>query len=130
VFRLFDDSESGYISLNNLQRVARELGEALTEVRACLFVLLCAYLGMSMEVLVCLALTPLDHAYEEATRNGFATPFCSVAISVELFFIRCSLRDHVQQDELREMIERADLDGDGKISPDEFINIMTKKTFQ
>jgi centrin-1 len=36
----------------------------------------------------------------------------------------------LSQDELREMIERADLDGDGVISPDEFFNIMTKKTFQ
>jgi hypothetical protein len=34
------------------------------------------------------------------------------------------------QEELREMIERADLDGDGAISQDEFFNIMTKKTFQ
>jgi len=64
VFRLFDEGETGYITLSNLERVARELGETLTT------------------------------------------------------------------DELREMIERADLDNDGKISPDEFVNIMTKKTFQ
>jgi len=31
--------------------------------------------------------------------------------------------------ELLEMIERADTDGDGEISPDEFYAIMTKKTF-
>ena len=31
--------------------------------------------------------------------------------------------------ELMEMIERADTDGDGEISPDEFYAIMTKKTF-
>lgn len=31
--------------------------------------------------------------------------------------------------ELLEMIERADLDGDGEINPDEFYGIMTKKTF-
>lgn len=31
--------------------------------------------------------------------------------------------------ELAEMIERADNDNDGEISPDEFYTIMTKKTF-
>ncbi len=63
VFRLFDDYDSGSITLNDLVRVSRELGETMN------------------------------------------------------------------QAELKEMIERADLDGDGVISPEEFINIMTKKTF-
>lgn len=31
--------------------------------------------------------------------------------------------------ELLEMIERADTDADGEISPEEFYSIMTKKTF-
>ncbi len=31
--------------------------------------------------------------------------------------------------ELQEMIERADTDGDGLVSFDDFYNIMTKKTF-
>ena len=60
VFRLFDDDDSGAITLNDLLRVARELGETMT------------------------------------------------------------------QAELKEMIDRADLDGDGVISPEEFINIMTR----
>ena len=60
MFRLFDDDDSGAITLNDLLRVARELGETMT------------------------------------------------------------------QAELKEMIDRADLDGDGVISPEEFINIMTK----
>lgn len=63
VFRLFDDDDSGAITLNDLLRVARELGETMT------------------------------------------------------------------QAELKEMIDRADLDGDGVISPEEFINIMTKRSF-
>lgn len=61
VFRLFDDDDSGAITLNDLLRVARELGETMT------------------------------------------------------------------QAELKEMIDRADLDGDGVISPEEFVNIMQRK---
>ncbi len=36
---------------------------------------------------------------------------------------------HSLDAELLEMIERADTDADGEISPDEFYAIMTKKTF-
>ena len=63
VFRLFVDDDKDYITLSNLQRVARELGETMS------------------------------------------------------------------QEELQEMIERADEDRDGKISFEEFFKIMTKKTF-
>ena len=63
VFNLFDDDQTGHISLRNLKRVAKELGETMTDA------------------------------------------------------------------ELLEMIERADTDQDGEISPEEFYAIMTKKTF-
>jgi Ca2+-binding EF-hand superfamily protein len=63
VFRLFDDDDSGAITINDLERVSRELGETMS------------------------------------------------------------------RRELEEMIERADKDGDKVISPDEFIQIMTRKTY-
>ena len=63
VFRLFDDDTSGSITIRNLRRVARELGETMTD------------------------------------------------------------------EELQEMVERADTNGDGAVSMDDFYNIMTKKTF-
>merc|ERR1712096_187537 len=63
VFRLFDDDKTGSITIKNLRRVAKELGETMTD------------------------------------------------------------------EELMEMIERADSNGDGEVSPDDFYNIMTKKTF-
>ena len=63
VFRLFDDDKTGYISLKNLRRVAKELGETMTE------------------------------------------------------------------EELMEMIERADSDADGNVTSEDFYNIMTKKAF-
>eukprot|EP00918_Siedleckia_nematoides_P021708 GHVU01046750.1.p1 GENE.GHVU01046750.1~~GHVU01046750.1.p1 ORF type:complete len:167 (+),score=31.77 GHVU01046750.1:105-605(+) len=63
IFALFDDDKTGSVSLKNLKRVARELGETMTD------------------------------------------------------------------EELREMIERADSNGDGEISFEDFYTIMTKKTF-
>ena len=59
-FRLFDDDETGKISFKNLKRVAKELGENMTD------------------------------------------------------------------EELQEMIDEADRDGDGEISEDEFLRIMKK----
>jgi len=61
VFKLFDDDETGKISFRNLKRVARELGENMTD------------------------------------------------------------------EELQEMINKADLDGDGEVNEDEFMRIMTYK---
>jgi len=63
IFALFDDDKSGTITLKNLKRVAKELGETMSE------------------------------------------------------------------EELREMIERADSMGNGEISVEDFYTIMTKKTF-
>jgi centrin-1 len=63
VFRLFDDDNTGTVTLRNLRRVARELGETMTD------------------------------------------------------------------DELQEMVDRADSNGDGAVTLDDFYNIMTKKTF-
>mmetsp|Transcript_10575 Transcript_10575/g.1596 ORF Transcript_10575/g.1596 Transcript_10575/m.1596 type:complete len:117 (+) Transcript_10575:190-540(+) len=63
VFRLFDDDKTGTITLKNLKRVARELGETMTD------------------------------------------------------------------EELMEMIERADSSGNGQVAPEDFYNIMTKKAF-
>ena len=63
VFKLFDDDRTDTITIHNLRRVARELGETMDD------------------------------------------------------------------SELQEMIERADTNGDGHVSFEDFFNIMTKKTF-
>merc|ERR1712217_463421 len=63
IFDLFDDDKTGTITLKNLKRVSKELGETMSE------------------------------------------------------------------EELKEMIERADSNADGAITPEDFYNIMTKKTF-
>merc|ERR1719454_604870 len=59
-FRLFDDDETGFITLKNLRRIAKEIGETMTD------------------------------------------------------------------EELQEMIEEADRDGDGQVSEEEFLRIMKK----
>ncbi len=63
VFNLFDDGRKGEISVEDLKRVARELGEEISE------------------------------------------------------------------EELKEIVQRADLDADKKLSFEDFYNVMTKKTF-
>merc|ERR1739845_295818 len=63
IFDLFDDDRTGTITIKNLRRVAKELGETMSD------------------------------------------------------------------EELKEMIERADSNGDGAITFDDFYTIMTKKTF-
>ena len=63
VFKLFDEDSKGYITVANLKRVSKELGEGMDDI------------------------------------------------------------------ELQEMIERADADGDGRVTFEDFYNIMTKKTF-
>ena len=63
MFRLFDEDNTGFISIKNLRRVAKELGENISE------------------------------------------------------------------EELQEMVERADSNGDQQVTADDFYNIMTKKTF-
>lgn len=39
------------------------------------------------------------------------------------------LGETIDESELQEMIERADTNGDGLVSEEEFYNIITKKTF-
>ncbi len=63
MFRLFDEDNAGFVSIKNLRRVAKELGENISE------------------------------------------------------------------EELQEMVERADSNGDQQVTADDFYNIMTKKTF-
>ena len=63
MFRLFDEDNAGFVSIKNLRRVAKELGENISE------------------------------------------------------------------EELQEMVERADSNADQQVTADDFYNIMTKKTF-
>ena len=61
VFRILDDDKTGFITIKNLRRICKELGET--------------------------------------------------------------------DEELQELIERADSDGDGQVTPEDFYNVMIKKSF-
>ena len=63
MFRIFDDDKTGFITIKNLRRICKELGETMTD------------------------------------------------------------------EELQELIERADSDGDGQVTPEDFYNVMIKKSF-
>jgi Ca2+-binding EF-hand superfamily protein len=39
------------------------------------------------------------------------------------------LGENISEEELQEMVERADSNGDQQVTADDFYNIMTKKTF-
>ena len=45
------------------------------------------------------------------------------------WYVAKELGETMTDEELQEMVDRADSNGDGAVSMDDFYNIMTKKTF-
>lgn len=48
---------------------------------------------------------------------------------IDLHRVAKELGENMDENELKEMIDRADSDGDGKVSFDDFYQVMTKKSF-
>lgn len=91
-FRLFDDDGSGTITLKDLRRVAKELGENLTG-------------GVGR------------NGGGKGTGQGVLSACLPPArLADEQCLVRCRA-----DEELQEMIDEADRDGDGEINEDEFI---------
>lgn len=111
-FRLFDDDEKGKISFRNLKRVAKELGENMTDEE------------------VSLARDPRDNAFPLSflfLSLAVSTCACSSFSLLSPRFGHCvSASAMLLALQLMEMIEEADRDGDGEINEEEFLRIMKK----
>ena len=103
MFNLFDDDQTGKITLRNLKRVAKELGETMSG----------AWCACSVTVIL-----------KQRYTAQHVTPHFLVSAGFKMITVASFI-----DAELLEMIERADTDADGEISTDEFYAIMTKKTF-
>lgn len=143
VFNLFDDDQTGHITLRNLKRVAKELGETMTgehysyHLKKTHLVLLVPYVALEESFLFS---NNTQKAPNCMLRAWHGTFFCSAVVSCDHVH-RCLFRNanldtangcenmSLEDAELLEMIERADTDQDGEINPEEFYAIMTKKTF-
>lgn len=106
VFRLFDVESKGFLTIRDLAKVAKELGESLSGE-------LCA------RVRWCAERAGRDLIVHTSSRAKGAD-------TSPLPLPHPTLR--AADSELQEMIERADTNGDGKVSQEDFYEIMTRRT--
>jgi hypothetical protein len=113
-FRLFDDDEKGKISFRNLKRVAKELGENMTDEEVRNLCVLHRWIPTALSMNSCATGLPRQQLCGanplHARTNGIRPASSCLGFTPQLM----------------EMIEEADRDGDGEINEEEFLRIMKK----
>jgi len=119
VFKLFDDDETGKISFRNLKRVRvlrerRSLGQCLSR-------------GLANPA-VTSTVRQCPAEFLRASRGvHFSSTPPPTTHPAPGYQVARELGENMTDEELQEMINKADLDGDGEVSEEEFLRIMTYK---
>ena len=133
-FSLFDKDGDGTITPNELGTVMRSLGQTPTEEE--LQVMInnvdadCNGIIYFQEFLIMMARKINSHECEEEIQEAFcvfdkdSNGFISAA---ELRQVMINLGEKQVEDQVDEMIREADIDGDGQVSYEEFVTMMTRK---
>lgn len=156
VFNLFDDDQTGHITLRNLKRVAKELGETMSgeKLKTLLSIIMskiCRHTpvggrncgrncgrwlkwvgveGIKGDRWKGRVKSKYEALLLHANKDRFnRKTYPDPPTSYPFIPTPCASSPGLVDAELLEMIERADTDQDGEINAEEFYSIMTKKTF-
>merc|ERR1712087_210207 len=136
-FDLFDNDNSGAISVNELTSAMKSLG---FDVKHAVVYNMVADLdsdgsgeiefGEFLEVM-CAKITDkntleeIDRVFKLFDKDGNGTLEAD-----DLSRVCKELGEEMSEEDVREVIQRADLDGDGVVGLQDFYNVLTKKTFE
>lgn len=131
VFSLFDVEGKGKITIRDLKRVAKELGETMTGEPRAPARALARHVGAKRARAVA-GVSRASTDRQGHPSAGICAPLPTPLPSSRLAAClspHCPGTAALAETELAEMIERADTDADGEVTAEDFYNIMTKKTF-